>query len=126
LFKKTTLEQPSKDAARQAASTVHVHPHGKFVYQGNRGTNNSIAVWAINQQTGEPTLIQNADTHGPTPRTFALDPSGRILVAANQDAPASLAVFRVRQDGKLDFVRKYDVKIEGKNNLFWMGINPLP
>jgi len=68
------------------------------------------------------------------PRTFALDASGRILVAANQNAglvrdgqrvistPASLAVFRVRADGKLDYVRKYDVATDRGRTLFWMGL----
>ena len=74
---------------------------------------NNIAVFAINQETGEPTLIQNADTHGIEMRMFGLDPSGRILVAANRTqlsvrdgkkvstVPASLAVFRVRVTGNL-------------------------
>jgi 6-phosphogluconolactonase len=39
--------------------------------------------------------------------------------------PASLAAFRVRSDGKLDFVRKYDLDV-GSRNLFWMGIVSLP
>jgi hypothetical protein len=39
--------------------------------------------------------------------------------------PASLAVFRVRSDGKLEFARKYDLNV-GSRNLFWMGIVPLP
>jgi hypothetical protein len=30
-------------------------------------------------------------------------------------------VFRVGDDGKLDFVRKYDVDV-GSGNMFWMGI----
>src|SRR6185436_10718690 len=97
-----------------------------------------IAVYAINPDTGEPTLIQSADTRGLEPRTFALDASGRILVAANQNAtlvrngqrlstvPASLAVFRVRADGKLDFVRKYDIETDRGRSLFWMGIVSLP
>jgi hypothetical protein len=86
-------------------------------------------VWSINPQTGEPTLLQNADTHGAEPRTFALDPSAKMLVVGNQTAvsgvSAGLAVFRVRADGKLDFVRKYDVDTSG-GSLFWMGIVPLP
>jgi hypothetical protein len=101
------------------------------------GGENNIAVFAISQDTGEPTLIQNAETPGMHARTFALDPSGRILVAGNlmqlsvRDSkgvsvvPASLAVFRVRGDGKLDFARKYDIDV-GSRNLFWMGIVPLP
>lgn len=54
--------------------------HGQSVFVGGE---NSIAVFSINQDTGEPTLIQNADTRGIHTRAFALDPSGRILVAAN-------------------------------------------
>jgi 6-phosphogluconolactonase len=151
LFSKDTLTDPSNVRPGQALGTIHVHPNGKFVYLANRasgttdfqgksvfvGGENSIAVFSINQNTGEPTLIQNADTRGIHARTFALDPSGRILVAANmmqlsvRDAkgvsavPASLALFRVRDDGKLDFVRKYDVDV-GSGNMFWMGIIALP
>jgi 6-phosphogluconolactonase len=147
LFSKETLTDPSNVRPGQALGTIHVHPNGRFVYLANRasgttdfegksvfiGGENSIAVFSINQNTGEPTLIQNADTRGIHARTFALDPSGRILVAANMmqlsvheakgvsTVPASLAVFRVRDDGKLDFVRKYDVAVGG-STMFWMGI----
>lgn len=148
LFTKDSLTNSGDVHSSQAAGTVHVASGGKFVYQANRssgtkkvdgkavfaGGENTIAVYAIDQNTGEPRLIQNADTHGFEPRTFALDASGKILVAANQNAgliregghtvtiPASLAVFRVRADGKLDYVRKYDVETRGDRNLFWMGV----
>jgi 6-phosphogluconolactonase (cycloisomerase 2 family) len=146
LFTKDSIANPVKKVALQNSGTIHVHPNGKFVYQATRsagsdasgkaifgGGENSIAVWAVNPQTGEPTLLQNADTRGAEPRTFALDPSARMLVVGNQTAisagakttPASLAVFHVRNDGKLDFVRKYDVDTSG-GGLFWMGIVPLP
>lgn len=151
LFSKDTLADPGNVRPGQALGTIHIHPNGRFVYLANRasgtvhfqgkpvfaGGENSIAVFAINQDTGEPTLIQNMDTHGIHVRTFALDPSGRILVAGNmmemavrekdgmKTVPASLAVFRVHGDGKLEFVRKYDLNV-GNRNLFWMGIVPLP
>jgi hypothetical protein len=151
-FTKDSLAASAHVRDGQAASTVHVHPNGRFVYQGNRATGttqyegqavfaggeNSIAVYAIDQDTGEPTLIQNVDTRGMQPRTFALDPGGRILIAANQSpflvrdgsrvatVPASLAVFRVQSDGKLDFVRKHDVAATSTNSLAWMGILSLP
>jgi DNA-binding beta-propeller fold protein YncE len=114
-----------------------VHPTGKFVYVGNRGApaggHNEIAVFGINEATGEPSLIQNVDTHGFTPRTFSLDPSGRLLVVGNQNSvsvgegastklvPANLAMFRIGSDGTLTFVQRYDVAVARKP-LWWMGI----
>ena len=121
----------------QTTSTVHVHPSGQFVYVGNRGAPagglNEIAVFRINEATGEPSLIQNVDTRGFTPRTFSLDPSGRLLVVGNQNSvsvseggstklvPANLAVFRIGSNGTLTFVQRYDVAVARKP-LWWMGI----
>src|SRR5215469_4217101 len=148
LFTKDSLTNPRDLHPGQTAGTVHVHPNGRIVYQANRasgtkqvngraifeGGENAIAVYAINPDSGEPTRMQNADTRGFEPRTFALDASGRILIAGNQNAtpvrnggsiqttPASLAVFRVGADGKLDYVRKYDVETRGDRDLFWMGV----
>jgi 6-phosphogluconolactonase (cycloisomerase 2 family) len=152
LFIKDTLADPGHVEQGQALGTIHMHPNGRFVYLANRASGkvdsegkpafmkgeNSIAVFAINQSTAEPMRIQNIDTRGMIPRTFAIDPSGRILVAANQvpltvgngvnarTVPPNLAVFRIRSDGKLDFVRKYDVHVNGGKTLFWMGLVPLP
>jgi hypothetical protein len=35
--------------------------------------------------------------------------------------PAAMSMFRVRDDGKLEFQRKHDVETGGRNQ-FWMGI----
>jgi 6-phosphogluconolactonase len=151
-FISETLADPAHVRPTQVAGTLHMHPSGKFVYVANRATSttdfkgnyvfgggeNTIAVFAINQATGEPTLIQKIDTRGMSARTFSLDPSGRILVAANQvpflvrdgsnvrTVPASLVSFRVRDDGKLEFAHKYDVEAGDGKTLFWAGIIPLP
>ena len=142
LFTVSTLADSGKNPRGQTTSTVHVHPNGRFVYVGNRGTpstgqRNEIAVFRINEATGEPSLIENADTHGFTPRTFSLDPSGRLLVVGNQNSvsvntggsttvvPANLAVFRVGTDGTLSFVQRYDVAV-GRKPLWWMGIVAVP
>jgi 6-phosphogluconolactonase len=151
LFTKETLSDPSH-LTGQAPSTLHMAPNGRFLYVANRATamtsfggkqvfaggENSIAVYSINQQTGEPALIQNIDTRGVHPRTFAIDPTGRILVVANQQQvlvrdkeevrplPATLSVFRIQADGKLEFVRKYDQDTSGGRGLYWTGIVGLP
>ena len=145
-----TLAEPHNIRARQAAGTVHVHQNGRFVYGANRaeattefqgkqvfkGGENSIVAYSINQSTGEPTAIQHIETQKIHPRTFHIDPSGRVLVAqhnlpvnvrdgdAVKTLPAGLSVFRIGDDGKLTFARKYDVDV-GDKTMFWMGMVPL-
>jgi 6-phosphogluconolactonase (cycloisomerase 2 family) len=143
LFVKEVLEDPT--LANQRAGAIHVHPNGKFLYVSNRndatvknasgqsvlvGGENNIAVYAIDQVTGEPTAIQHIDTHGIEARTVVIDPSGHILIVANQEQrtaadgtviPRSMAVFTIGEDGMLTFVRKYDVQDQGQE-LFWSGL----
>jgi 6-phosphogluconolactonase len=150
MFIKTTM--PSRNATvRQAAGPVHVHPNGKFVYLTNRasdavefegrkvfaGGENGVAVFALDQETGEPTLIQNIDGLGIHLRTFGIDPSGRVLVAASivpmpvretngiGTLTAGITVFRIGGDGRLAFVRKHDVDV-GERQQFWSGMVTLP
>ena len=150
VFRKDTLAEPGNIRGRQIAGTVHVHPNGRLVYAVNRastttelegkrvfaGGENNFAVYSIDPTTGEPGLLQHVDSRGIHCRTFHIDPSGRLLVAAHimplpvkdgatlRIVPASLAVFRVDGDGRLDFVRKYDVDV-GDKTMFWMGMVPL-
>ena len=151
LFSRSTLPGAGGVIAGQTASTVHVHPNGRFVYVGNRaggttdfngtpvfaGGTNNIAVFRINQETGEPSLIQNIETRGFTPRTFAIDPSGRMLVVGNQNTmavrdgttvktvPPNVSVFRIRADGELDYMNSYGVAV-GRKPLWWVGLVALP
>jgi 6-phosphogluconolactonase (cycloisomerase 2 family) len=154
LFTKPSLADPAHVFSVQSASTVHVHPNGRFVYQGNRsgvadgtppgvelvdgrkvfnGGESNIAVFALDDRTGEPTAIQHADIHAAHPRTFALDAGASMLVAGSLaptavrdgskvvDVPAGLSVFRVGSDGRLDFARKYDLDLGGYLQ-WWTGM----
>jgi 6-phosphogluconolactonase len=147
LFVKDTLAEPGNIRSRQAACTVHVHPNGRHLYLSNRafdtiafegkkifpGGENNIAVFAIDAATGEPTLIQNEDVRGIYPRTFALDPSGRMLAIANiqpmlmrdgaglKTVPANIATYHVGPDGKLAFAHSYEVDT-GDTSMFWSGM----
>jgi 6-phosphogluconolactonase len=149
-FRKNALADPGGQH-RQAVGTVHVHPNGRTVYVANRasdtvdiagrrvfaGGENSLAVYAIDPTSGEPGLIQHVDTHGIHPRTFHIDPSGRLLVVAHimgldvrdgdaiRAIPARLSVFRIGDDGRLDFARAYDVDV-GKQTMWWMGMVARP
>jgi 6-phosphogluconolactonase len=147
LFRAGTLAEPGNIRGRQAVGTVKLHPNGRFAYVANRasstkeeagqrlfvGGENTLAVFALDPATGEPRPIQHVDTRGIHCRNFHIDPSGRLLVASHimglpvrdggvvREVPACLSVFRIDEDGKLDFVRKYDVEV-GNQQMFWMGM----
>jgi 6-phosphogluconolactonase len=144
LFRRGTLAEPGTSRGRQAVGTVKLHPNGRFAYVANRassadqagvfvGGENNLAVFAIDPATGEPTAIQHVDTRGIHCRNFHIDPSGRLLVAshitglpvkdgaATRFVPACLSLFRIGEDGRLDFLRKYDVEV-GDRQMFWMGM----
>ena len=150
LFLKNALSDPDGKAKYpgQTSGPIHVHPNGKLVYQTNRGSGtvtdingakvwnggeNNIAVWKLDAASGEPTLIQHAPAHGFELRTFAIDPSGQVLIAASttsmlvdedtfvRKVSAGFSIYRIGNDGKLDFVRKLDVDTS-HGILFWCGL----
>jgi 6-phosphogluconolactonase len=75
---------------------VQVHPNGKFVYGSNRG-HDSIAIYRVDEQTGQLLLLGHELTRGKTPRNFALTLLGDLLLVANQDSN-TVVVFRVDSD----------------------------
>ena len=150
LFLKSALTDPVGKAKHpgQGVGPIHVHPNGRFVYQTNRGSGvtevdgrkvsnggeNDVVVWAIDPKTGEPSLIQRADAHGFELRTFTMDPSAKVLIAASTTSmllangdkvSAGLSVYRVDADGKLDFARKVDVDTSAGVQ-FWCGCLNMP
>ena len=144
LFVKDTLADPGNEKPAQGAGPIHVHPNGRFVYVTNRnqgeidvdgkkvfnGGENNVAVFAIDAQTGEPKLIQTIEGHGIHLRTFGIDPTGQLLVATSirpiplrdgKTLTAGIMVYRIGNDGRLEFVRKYDVDT-AKGQQFWSGM----
>ena len=140
----TTLERDNSGPARQAFSAIHVHPNGRFVYVSNRAYGvphkpitpdgeNSITVFKIDPRTAEPIQIQHAPTRGHLPRTFSIDTSGSMLVAANSERTQklnldgepyeidiSLVAYRIGEDGRLTETNQVD--FPGRSGrLFWAG-----
>lgn len=85
---------------RLSTAQILVEPSGHFVYVSNRG-HNTIAIFAIDQQTGRLTAVGHESTRGETPRNFAIDPTGTYLYAANQNSD-TIVHFRIdRETGRL-------------------------
>jgi hypothetical protein len=100
------------------------------------GGENDIALFTLEPGSGEPRLVEHYDTHGIEPRTFTIEPAGRFLIVGNQaqrstlDAsgalrvvPASVAVFEIGEEGRLEYLRKYDFT---HGDVFWVGHVQLP
>jgi 6-phosphogluconolactonase (cycloisomerase 2 family) len=146
IFIKETLANP-KTPASQGAGAIHIDAKGQFVYLTNRtfpareggreassGGEDNLVVYAIDQNSGEPKPLQHIDGHGVQLRTFGIEGTGRVLVAASimpmrrsdgTTVPAGLTVFRVAGDGTLAFARKYDIEV-GAAQQFWSGMIALP
>jgi 6-phosphogluconolactonase len=88
----TTL--PKDYSGVKEAAEIAVHPSGKFLYASNRGSANSITVFAIHPTKGTLTQVGYVSTQGKTPRGFVIDPTGSFLLAANEDS-GSIVVFRI-------------------------------
>jgi 6-phosphogluconolactonase len=94
---------PAGHSGENSTAECQVHPSGKFVYVSNRG-HNSIALFAVDEESGRLTHIGNESTQGKTPRNFAIDPTGSLLLAENQ-ASSNVVVFRIdASTGKLSAV----------------------
>jgi 6-phosphogluconolactonase len=71
---------------------VLVHPTGRAVYVSNRGPD-SLAVFQIHED-GTLSPATFVSTQGKTPRNFSIDPTGKWLLAANQDSN-TIATFHI-------------------------------
>jgi len=75
---------PAHFVGKNGAAALHLSSDGRFLYVTNRGTDNQLVVFAVDASSGELTLIARRSTEGLEPREFAIDPSGRYVLIANQ------------------------------------------
>ncbi|CAN5530711.1 6-phosphogluconolactonase [soil metagenome] len=91
---------PADFTGNNGTADLHVHPSGKFLYGSNRG-HDSIAIFTIDESTGQLTVAGHESTQGKTPRNFAIDPTGHFLLAANQNTD-TIVTFQIdQQTGQL-------------------------
>jgi 6-phosphogluconolactonase len=78
---------------KNSTAEIAVNQAGTHVYGSNRG-NDSIALFAVDPSKMTLTRVDNTPVMGKTPRHFTLDPSGKFLIAANQDSN-DISIFHV-------------------------------
>jgi 6-phosphogluconolactonase len=80
---------PENFTGTPGGGAIRLHPSGKTLAVSVRGSD-TIAVFHIDAH-GDITLAANFPTGGKTPRDFDFTPSGRRLVALNQDSDNAVA-----------------------------------
>ena len=91
----STLPEDFEGANKSA--DIHVHPSGRWLYVSNRGDADGLAIFAIDEETGQLRTVgyQSEEVHWP--RNFAISPSGQHLLVANRRAD-EVVVFRLDQE----------------------------
>jgi len=102
---------PDKIKEGFESSDIHISPDGKFLYATNRGNENNIAIFSIDEN-GLLKNIGYQPTLGKHPRIFAIDESGKFLVASNV-LTGNVIVFR--RDPKTGLLKKVGKEIKMEN-----------
>ncbi len=93
------------------SSDIHISPDGKFLYATNRGKENNIAIFSIDEN-GLLKNIGYQSTLGKHPRVFAIDETGKFLVATNVNT-GNIIVFR--RNPKTGLLKKTGKEIKMEN-----------
>src|SRR6185437_16176632 len=84
-----------------AGAAIKISPDGRFLYASNRLETNEISVYAIDPTDGKLIFVQRMSSYGKNPRDFAIDPTGRFMLVADQDSD-KIFIYRIdRSNGML-------------------------
>lgn len=117
-YRKGTLNQIQRinthpDTIKEGfeSSDIHISPDGKFLYASNRGKENNIAIFSI-AKNGHLKNVGYQSTFGNHPRVFALDESGKFLIATNVNS-GNIIVFK--RNSKTGLLTKIGEEIKMEN-----------
>lgn len=85
-----------------SGADIHISPDGGYLYASVRGEN-LIAIYSIDEDTGELSIVGHESTVGSHPRNFMIDEKGEFLLVANRDNDHVVVFRRDQQTGKLNF-----------------------
>src|SRR5262249_11375482 len=81
---------PANYTGNNTGAEIAVAPSGGVVYASNRG-HDSVGIFPVDRSAGTRTPVSWAPTNAKSPRFFGLDPSAKMLYAANADEGFSAA-----------------------------------
>lgn len=93
------------------SSDIHISPDGKFLYASNRGFEDNIAIFSI-QNDGILKTVGYQSTFGKHTRVFAIDKSGKFLITTNARS-GNVTVFK--RNTKTGLLKKVGKKVKIKD-----------
>jgi len=97
----TIATHPADFTGQPGSADIHVSPDGKFLYASNRGSENNLAIFSIDQANGKLAGKGYQAIPGEQPRNFIIDPTGNYLLVANQRTNNIVIYKRDKQTGLL-------------------------
>lgn len=98
----TVSTLPNDFGGRNANAGIRITPDGRFLYVSNRG-HNSIALFAVDPDTGTLTLLRSESVRGDVPHTIVMEPTGSYLVVTDMRSGRA-SVFRINKEtGRLTY-----------------------
>ena len=108
--KQTIASTTAGDKGDRGSAEIAIAPNGKFLYTSNRGAANDVALYKV--QTDGSLLENGKQAVAANPRGMMVDPTGRFLLVASQNAN-TVQIFVINKNygllqdaGKIDGVTK--------------------
>ena len=108
------------ELARRGSADIHLTPDGRFLYASNRSKNDGIAIFSVNQETGELTRIGYQKT-GIHPRNFIISPNGKFLLCANRNSN-NVQIFEIDQETGLLWNTDKEIVLNQPVCLKWIAL----
>lgn len=112
LTEKQTVSMLSTDfKGRVGAADIHITEDGRFLYASNRGDANEIVIYSVNKKDGRLEYIGRQPSMGKTPRSIAIDPTGKYMLVGNQESNEIVVFNRDQKTGLLSPTgKKFEIK----------------
>jgi len=101
LLQRLTSDTITPSGTDKGSADIHLSPDGKFLYASNRAAANNLAIFQVHPKTGLLTTVGYQSTLGTKPRNFAIEPSGKYLLVANQGTNEVVVFLRNKKTGQL-------------------------
>ena len=102
---------PDEYKGNYESSDIHISPDGNYLYASNRGEQNNIAIFSI-QNDGKLKNVGYQSTLGNHPRVFAIDETGKFLIVTNA---VSGNVFVFKRNAKTGLLKKAGKELQIKS-----------